>query len=78
MQVKDLGSVLHMVGGTAAAYMIFCLPGLLLMNAAIVKRSNEVLNFTLPSTSANDSADYALVGRMHELRKRSFIRQERG
>ena len=42
LQVKDLGSVLHMVGGTAAAYMIFCLPGLLLVNAAIVKHSNEV------------------------------------
>ena len=76
--MKDLGSVLHMVGGTAAAYMIFCLPGLLLMNAAIVKRSNEVPSLTLPSTSANDSADYELEGRIQELRKRSFIRQERG
>ena len=37
MQVKDLGSVLHMVGGTAASFMIFFLPGMLLINAAIVK-----------------------------------------
>jgi sodium-coupled neutral amino acid transporter 7/8 len=38
-QVTDLGAVLHMVGGTAASYMIFFLPGLLLINAAIVKHS---------------------------------------
>ena len=38
-QVTDLGAVLHMVGGTAASYMIFFLPGLLLVNAAIVKHS---------------------------------------
>ena len=31
-----------MVGGTAASFMIFFLPGLLLINAAIVKRSAEV------------------------------------
>lgn len=36
-QVTDLGSVLHMIGGTAAAFIIFFLPGLLLVNAAIVK-----------------------------------------
>ena len=36
-QVTDLGQVLHMVGGTAAAFMIFFLPGMLLINAAIVK-----------------------------------------
>jgi hypothetical protein len=29
-QVTDLGSVLHLIGGTAASYMIFFLPGLLL------------------------------------------------
>ena len=39
MQVTDLGQVLHMVGGTAASYMIFFLPGMLLLNAAIVKRT---------------------------------------
>ena len=38
-QVSDLGAVLHMVGGTAASFMIFFLPGLLLINAAIVKHS---------------------------------------
>lgn len=43
VQVSDLGAVLHMVGGTAASFMIFFLPGMLLINAAIVKRSNEVL-----------------------------------
>eukprot|EP00775_Hariotina_reticulata_P008954 gene8954-9130_t len=37
--VTDLGSVLHMIGGTAASFMIFFLPGLLLMNAAIIKRT---------------------------------------
>ena len=39
VQVTDLGQVLHMVGGTAASYMIFFLPGMLLLNAAIVKRT---------------------------------------
>eukprot|EP00879_Flechtneria_rotunda_P005871 GHRR01006177.1.p1 GENE.GHRR01006177.1~~GHRR01006177.1.p1 ORF type:complete len:198 (+),score=52.31 GHRR01006177.1:3314-3907(+) len=39
--VKDLGQVLHMLGGTAASLMIFCLPGLLLMNAAIIKHTNS-------------------------------------
>ncbi|KAK9804447.1 hypothetical protein WJX73_002133 [Symbiochloris irregularis] len=39
--VKDLGLVLHMVGGTAACFMIFFLPGLLLINAAIVKSGLE-------------------------------------
>ena len=39
VQVSDLGAVLHMVGGTAASFMIFFLPGLLLINAAIVKHA---------------------------------------
>jgi len=39
VQVTDLGAVLHMVGGTAASYMIFFLPGMLLLNAAIVKKT---------------------------------------
>ena len=46
LQVTDLGQVLHMVGGTAASFMIFFLPGMLLMNAAIVKRSAEVKLFS--------------------------------
>jgi len=29
MVVTDLGSVLHLIGGTAATFMIFLLPGLL-------------------------------------------------
>lgn len=37
--VTDLGQVLHMIGGTAASFMIFFLPGLLLMNAAIIKHT---------------------------------------
>lgn len=36
-QVTDLGSVLHLIGGTVAAFIIFFLPGLMLVNAAIVK-----------------------------------------
>ena len=36
-QVTDLGAVLHLIGGTAAAYMIFMLPGLLCWNAAVIK-----------------------------------------
>lgn len=44
LQVTDLGAVLHMVGGTAASYMIFFLPGLLLINAAIVKRTASMGN----------------------------------
>lgn len=37
--VTDLGEVLHLVGGTAASLLVFFLPGVLLMNAAIVKQS---------------------------------------
>lgn len=37
--VTDLGEVLHMIGGTAASFMIFFLPGLLLMNGAIIKHT---------------------------------------
>ena len=33
--------MLHLVGGTAAAFIIFFLPGLLLINAAIVKHTAE-------------------------------------
>ena len=40
--VPDLGSVLHLIGGTAAAFIIFFLPGLLLINAAIVKHTEEI------------------------------------
>ncbi len=39
VQVTDLSNVLHLVGGTAAAFMIFFLPGMLLINAAIIKES---------------------------------------
>ena len=33
-----------MVGGTAASYMIFFLPGMLLLNAAIVKRTASMVD----------------------------------
>eukprot|EP00878_Enallax_costatus_P011109 GHUV01011602.1.p1 GENE.GHUV01011602.1~~GHUV01011602.1.p1 ORF type:complete len:461 (+),score=81.03 GHUV01011602.1:314-1696(+) len=42
--VTDLGQVLHMIGGTAASFMIFFLPGLLLMNAAIIKHTSSYAN----------------------------------
>jgi len=35
----DLGGVLHLLGGTVASAMIFGLPGLLLINASIIKLS---------------------------------------
>ncbi len=69
LQVSDLGAVLHMVGGTAASFMIFVLPGLMLVNAAIVK--GPVGN--LPE-SANPSG---LTGHnqngFHEVSLRPFI-----
>lgn len=46
LQVTDLGAVLHMVGGTAASAMIFLLPGLLLMNAAIIKATTSYATFS--------------------------------
>lgn len=36
-QVTDLGTILHLIGGTVAAFIIFFLPGLMLVNAAILK-----------------------------------------
>jgi sodium-coupled neutral amino acid transporter 7/8 len=42
--VHDLGSALHVLGGTAASFMIFCLPGLMLCNAGIVKQSVGILD----------------------------------
>jgi sodium-coupled neutral amino acid transporter 7/8 len=44
--VTDLGEVLHMIGGTAASFMIFFLPGLLLMNAAIIKHTQSYTNLS--------------------------------
>ncbi len=51
MQVTDLGQVLHMVGGTAASYMIFFLPGMLLLNAAIVKRTASMADLETAEVS---------------------------
>ena len=39
--VTDLGAVLHLLGGTVAALIIFGLPGAMLVNSAIVKDSKE-------------------------------------
>ena len=50
-QVTDLGQVLHMVGGTAASYMIFFLPGMLLLNAAIVKRTASMMDLEAAEVS---------------------------
>ncbi|EIE22920.1 hypothetical protein COCSUDRAFT_47742 [Coccomyxa subellipsoidea C-169] len=54
--VTDLGAVLHMVGGTAASYMIFFLPGLLLINAAIVKRTASLANLAEEGQETESSA----------------------
>ncbi len=51
LQVTDLGQVLHMVGGTAASYMIFFLPGMLLLNAAIVKRTASMMDLEAAEVS---------------------------
>ena len=64
LQVTDLGQVLHMVGGTAASYMIFFLPGMLLLNAAIVKRTASMMDL--------EAAEVSLVciigpGRSHDM-----------
>ena len=42
--VKDLGDVLHLIGGTVAALLIFFIPGSMLINAAIVKHSMDELD----------------------------------
>ena len=52
LQVTDLGQVLHMVGGTAASYMIFFLPGMLLLNAAIVKRTASMVDLEAADVSS--------------------------
>lgn len=57
MLVTDLGAVLHMIGGTAAAFMVFLLPGLLLMNAAIIKHT------TAGSTAATGDAAAAAAAK---------------
>ncbi|GLC38252.1 hypothetical protein PLESTB_000940900 [Pleodorina starrii] len=41
--VEDLGSVLRLLGGLCTSFIIFFLPGLLLINAAMIKHSTEVL-----------------------------------
>jgi hypothetical protein len=43
MFCTDLGSVVHTIGGTAAACLIFLNPGLMLINAAIIKHSTGML-----------------------------------
>ncbi|GBF99905.1 hypothetical protein Rsub_12813 [Raphidocelis subcapitata] len=42
--ITDLGSVLHLIGGTAACFMVFLLPGLLCWNGAVIKATASTLN----------------------------------
>ncbi|PNH08390.1 putative sodium-coupled neutral amino acid transporter 7 [Tetrabaena socialis] len=42
--VTDLGLVLHLLGGLCISFIIFFLPGLLLINAAILKYARTVLD----------------------------------
>lgn len=58
--VTDLGAVLHLIGGTAASFMIFFLPGLLLMNAAIIKHTSSYAS--LSQLAGEDEADGAPTG----------------
>ena len=60
LQVSDLGAVLHMVGGTAASFMIFFLPGLLLINAAIVKHQDNQDTIEIEVRPACTAAHLAL------------------
>ncbi|EFJ53128.1 hypothetical protein VOLCADRAFT_127346 [Volvox carteri f. nagariensis] len=53
--VSDLGFVLNLLGGLCISFIIFFIPGLLLINAAIVKHSTEVLE-TLEG-QVDDEAD---------------------
>lgn len=55
--VTDLGQVLHMIGGTAASFMIFFLPGLLMMNAAIIKHAP---GYSVPGEDVEVSLVYML------------------
>eukprot|EP00884_Botryococcus_braunii_P010874 jgi/Botrbrau1/19789/Bobra.0124s0037.1 len=77
--VTDLGSVLHMVGGTAAAFMIFFLPGLLLINAAIIKESAEGESSADPLLGTGETGGVApvlpVVASPNELgiKRRGFI-----
>lgn len=51
--VRDLGAVLHIIGGTAACFMIFLIPGLLLINAAVVKNAREQLDYWIEDVSVH-------------------------
>jgi len=42
--VTDLGDVIHIIGGTTAAFLIFFNPGFMLINAAVVKHSSGMLS----------------------------------
>lgn len=50
-----------MVGGTAASYMIFFLPGLLLINAAIVKRTASMGNL-----AEEDAVSHSMPSKLFE------------
>ncbi len=55
--VTDLGIVLHLLGGLCITFIIFFLPGLLLINAAILKYARTVL-----SEVESEADAYAAVG----------------
>lgn len=59
MVVTDLGSVLHLIGGTAATFMIFLLPGLLCWNAAVIKATASVASLSHLPGAGGESGDEA-------------------
>lgn len=58
--VTDLGSVLHMIGGTAASFMIFFLPGLLLIDAAIIKHTTSYDSISVSDSEMQASSQSCL------------------
>ncbi|KAI8476075.1 MAG: AAAP aminoacid transporter 5 [Monoraphidium minutum] len=53
--VTNLGSVLHLIGGTAACFMVFGIPGLLAWNAAVIKATASTAD--LSSLAGGESGD---------------------
>ncbi|KAF8059975.1 slc38a7 [Scenedesmus sp. PABB004] len=84
MVVRDLGEVLHIIGGTAACFMIFFLPGLLLMNAAIIKHTASSADLTAldagseaspypPSAAGDDPGTPLLLDRRAGFRQEGLV-----
>lgn len=59
--VTSLGDALHIIGGTAASFMIFFLPGLMLINAAVVKESSAQLDASMRDPSKREGLNEALL-----------------